>query len=77
MDEPINVGDEMLPVTAFTTLALPEHDLLILKLAFLSRPGQPAAEADPGRNYALTTPQVREAIDLLQMQLRRLEGRED
>jgi BssS protein family len=54
------------PVTGWEIKAVPSYDAITVRLEFLSHAMQTLAEADPGRNYVLTTKQAeafRDAID--------------
>ncbi len=57
---------DMFPVTGFTFRSVESRRLILMQLPFLAHSMQSDAEADPGRNYALTIPvaeDLRDALD--------------
>lgn len=58
----------LFPVAGWAIGTAPEHDIVIIRLAFLSHATQRPEEADPGRRYVFSTARakmLRDALDRL------------
>ena len=64
----------LFPVSEWEIGHVPAHEIIFLRLAFLSHSMQPLTESDPRRRYALTSVQLRELIPALERALHKLES---
>lgn len=64
------------PVTGWEIRTVPAYEIILLNLSFLSSPMQNFDKPNPGRNYALTLPQVAELRDALDRSLRKAQSGE-
>lgn len=61
------------PVSGWDAGPVPSMGIMVIRFHFLAHPLQKLEEADPGRNYALTPPQLRELRDAIDRALVKLE----
>lgn len=66
--------EPVFPVAGWTAGTIPRVEAFMLRFEFLTHAGQHASEANTGRYYALTAPQLRELIPVLQRGLQQLES---
>jgi len=62
------------PVTGWEIKSVPALDALLLRFPFLSHATQKIEEADPGRNYILTTTQAAELRDAIDRAIQKMKS---